>query len=576
MAIIPARLRRRASTALTAAATELPTGEGDRVKAVKHQDWQHEVMEYFHTVPELKFAGRWVGEQLSKVRMFVAVDGPDDEPIPVDAVDPETNMLVVTDLPSTLIAAAIQELDRLDRFGVGGIAGLQRSMAVNLDFPGECFLIGWAPRPAIDADPTIGRPAVAARRERWELRSIAEVVWRNRKRFVLDGSSREGRELTDDDTIIRMWQPDEWDHEAPDSNVRSCITECRLLQALSGQMYAETNSRIPAGAITVPKGLTTKRVPTNEPVREGDEAPTQSKFILDMTTGLTRPAGDPADFLSQVPFIIEGERDDLKADVLRRVDFGRDDQGMTDAKIDKRIERIGHGLNMPIEVLMGHRDTTYANAKQVSLDEFNDYLDPRAQLLAANLTEGFLTAQLRSPDYAGFGWTDDQIDRLYVWRDPTPLLDKPDPSDAADEAFDRFAIGWTGYRKLKNIPEDMAPDGDELLQLAGLRRGILTAELTGALLERVDETFDFADVIAKGADAADTDDDAVVAAAMLAERLVDASIVTPTAAMPLAQLLVSLPPDAAAQVLASLARPARALGPPGSGGDGDHPRHPRR
>jgi hypothetical protein len=74
-------------------------------------------------------------------------------------------------------------------------------------------------------------------------------------------------------------------------------------------------------------------------------------------------------------------------------------------------------------------------------------------------------------------------ERVCVWYDPSGLIGKVDPKDSADVGIDKGLISEEAWRRVLGWSEDDAPEPLELLVRSGLRRGILTADLTKALLE---------------------------------------------------------------------------------------------
>lgn len=518
MAILPSRRKGpNAPRALTAAAVRLPTKDRSAIRKMARPaaEWQTDAWDYFDTNPEMKFAGWWAGNMLSKMTLFPAAMLPDGRVVAVDAIDPETiprdtegnptgpgRRYTEDLLEQSLVDAAVAEWGRLHG-EMGGQSELQRELAMNLDLAGECYLIGWAARDAVPANPMTGAAAREATAEVWEIRSVSEIVSVDGEWRVIDAPGSglgTGRLIGDDDAIIRCYQRHPRWSSLPDCNTRAVLGECRLLQVLTGQMYAETMSRAAAGGFTVPTGLTITRADVAavseeagpEAVSDGvPDGDAKTPFIDDLTEALTLPIADPSDPNSVVPFLIEGEKELLHPDVLRRVDFSRNTGAELDERINGRILRMAHGLNMPVEVLLGHRETTFTNAEQIDENEFVDHLEPRVLLQCDVLTIGFLRPQLADPDpVSGVArFRPEQIERIFTWYDATALVGEPDLSEDADLALDRFAVSREGYRKMKRIPDEYKPDAEEVLALLGLRRGMVTAEMTGAILQRLDAAF---------------------------------------------------------------------------------------
>lgn len=484
-----ARRRQQQTRTITAAASRIKLkGDGaprGRSKLAP-KEWQSEGWAYFDEVPEIKYSVRFLGNAFAKLRIFAAVlpvgAEPDADPIPISDEQ--------SDVPTAIAQLAELELGRL-RSIVGGRAALQSRMNMNLEVAGEFYLAGFGEREQ-EGDPgdptaTPPRPPSAdykpATAEEWLVCSVNEVEVKGGRWFIKQSADdKKGRELDlpsetspGRDTIIRIWeQHPAWMNDA-DSAMRGVLNDCKALQVLSQQQYAESLSRQSAGVLLVPNELSTGPAMPTEP--EDDGAPTDP-FTEELMVALTSPIEDPSSASSVMPMVVRGPSEALKE--FRQVHIGRDSSDTLDKRIEARIQRIARGLNLPVEVVMGHQQTTYANAEQVDQDTFEDHLEPRCRLMVDALTVGFLRPQLEQSNVAP-----DVLQRIVVWYDASALIRQPDTDANAGEAFDRFAISDEAYRRHKGFTEDDAPDPIDIIIRAGLRRGILTAELTAALLKQL-------------------------------------------------------------------------------------------
>jgi len=519
-----ARRGQQQPNALVAAATRIKLDEPKVAKrqAAKRQEWQADAWGYFDEVPEIKESIRYRGNQLGKLRLYVAVEDPrDPEAAPIPVTDDASGV------PASVAAAAVAELARL-RDPLGGQGAIQRETDMNLEVAGELYLVGWGERTeqVRQRDGSYQEQVVP---EAWEVRSVSEVEVKgsgeSTRYWVRDSpDDRNGRPLDPDrDTIIRIWtRHPQWSNMA-DSAMRGLLGDCKLLQAMQQQLQAHTWRGVSAGFFTVPNELSFGPADPTQPDGEGnDDAGDPLDAVMHQV--LVEPIADPSDPSTVQPGLLRGPAEFLKPDVLRRIPFYDPEhvQGLEDG-IKARVDRIARGLNLPVEKIMGHQQTTFANAAQVDEDEFNDYLRPSADTLVEALTFAFLAPQLAENPAVPPEWADG---RMFVWYDPKALIRQPDPSEAADAAHDRWAISDEAYRKHKGFSDDDAPTPDELLRRAGLRRGILTAELTQALLEPVGGDVDWPDQAAlepapAGAPAEDggEGDEAVDAAARAALAL---------------------------------------------------------
>ncbi len=464
-------MARRADTpnALVAAARRVnladrKTGSG----GPRIADWQNEAWAYFDDVPEVKYSVWFLGNALSKLRLFAgtrpAGADPDDDPVPVDADE--------SGISPQLAASANAEMDRL-RSGTGGHAGILRRGNMNLEIAAECYLVGLGARPP-DMDGKGGRP------ESWTIRSMSEVELRSGVWIVKDGpSDTTGTPLDpDSDACIRLWQEHPRWAGMADCAMRGVLGECKTLQVLSQQVLAQAMRAASAGFFTIPNELSFQ--PTTTVREDGSEA-TVDPLMDTMAEILMGPIGDPSDPASVQPGLLRGPAQYLTPDVLRLIrlwDPSIDDS--LEQRINARINRIARGLNLPVEVVMGHQATTYANAEQVDQDTFEDHLEPRCALLVEALTIGFLR-----PNLIDAGYPADEVARVVVAYDASALVAQPDVDANAVDAHEKGTISDAAYRRARGFTEDDAPDPVELLIRSGLRRGTLSPVLTVALIQAI-------------------------------------------------------------------------------------------
>lgn len=466
----PRRRRAEPRNALVAAATGIKLTE--KAPKVKRDAWQEDAWGYFDEVPEVKELVLWRGNQLAKLRLFVGVlpsdAGPDADPIP--ASDPASGV------SPELAATAEAELARL-KSRYGGQPEILRRLEVNLEVAAEAYIVGFGERPPSAPGGDDGEP------EDWTVCSISEATTRAGKWVIKRSETdKQGRELDPErDTIFRVWQPHaRWGDKA-DCSFRGILNECESLLLLGNQVKAEARSRASAGILCVPNGLSIGGLNPVEPeeatAEEGQDA-VEDQFMEELTKALVTPAADPSSAAAVVPLLLRGPAEEMSPDKLRYLQLGRQSDGVLEQRIEKLVMRAARGLNAPVEVVTGLMQTTFANAEQVDQDVWEDYLEPRAVFVADALTVGYLRPQLIDA-----GATPEDADRLFVWFDPSQLVRSPDTDANADEAFDRNAISEAAYRRYKGYSEDDAPEPLEVLVRAGLRRGILTADLTSALIQ---------------------------------------------------------------------------------------------
>lgn len=445
---------------LTASAARLDISDR-KLPMRRSAEWQADAFAVAKSVPELSQSMTYVGNQMSKLRLFPAWK-PTDLSTPVDVHSEDLDAALTPQIIEILDA----EIARL-RGETGGLPSIQMRMARNLDIVGECYLVGW------EADP------IAGTAEEWRCCSIREVQKKGSKWVVYeDENDKKGRPLDPEtSTVIRIWEKDtEW-HAAATSTIKGVLGEARLLEVLSQQVMAQALRAASNGFFVMPNDISFGGATSVEPT-EGEEA-TTDPTLAEIEKVLLGPIEDPSDPNSVQPGLLRGPKESLTPDVLRHLTFWSKDQDTAlEEKIDGRVKRIARGINLPLEVVMGHQETTFANAKQIDEGEFEDFFQPRSTLLVDGLTIGYYR-----PNLIDAGLDPDLVSKIVIWYDADDLIAQPDTQANADAAHSNFTISDEAYRKAKGFDEADAPDPLEIVTRAGLRRGILTAQLTGAMIK---------------------------------------------------------------------------------------------
>lgn len=410
------------------------------------EPWSSEVWGFYDTCPEFGNVVMFNGNSLAKVRLFVAVMSEDGEPIPVDQSEAA--------VPPALAVAA-QDLLASLKSPIGGQPEILRTMAMNLDVPGDCYLVFFAERePSDDAitkavqegkDPPASTPA------RWEIISVSEIlVTEKNTQVIVNGDTKHGTPIDPDrgDDLFRIWiRHPRWSTKA-DSAARHCLPTLRLLASLEAQILASTNSQMNSGLLAMPNGMTFGASPVTP---DANEEHKQSPFESALDDAFSIPVESPEDLTTIRPTVVFGSREDIAAiryiPLSRQVDAGMDD------RVDKTVMRLARGMNAPVEVATGLMQTTFANAEAVDQQTFDDYLEPRCRVIVDALTIGFLRPNLDGDE--------DQIARLIVWYDPGDLIGNPDTEGAATEGVKIGAIGRRAWRRVKGYAESDAPDEGE-------------------------------------------------------------------------------------------------------------------
>lgn len=492
--------RDRKPNALIASGRKVRLGSpGVKLDLGLDQPWQIDAWDYWRKTPEVKQLMLFLGNQLGKLRLFLAVEDPDDpegDPIPISDEKAQ--------VPERIRLAAQAELDRLELHD-GGLPELLRRLDLNLEIPGEGYLVGLGARMAGDPDPRspipdkLLEPGEELAEEWWVISRSAVMVTGSgdgaRTAVKMHPGDSAGRRLDRDfDTIIRIYQADpEWPALA-DSAMQGVLFECRILMALTAQVLAVANSQMHAGILTIPNELSFGPASPSSP-EEGDKA-TEDPLDQDLDDIFTEVVEHPDSLMTIRPTLLRGPGQYLSEQYVRYIQMGRQLDERLDGQIEQRVRRIARGLNAPVEAVEGHDATTFANAKQIDRDLFDDHIEPRATMLVRSLSSAYLQANLHD---AAMGEPlieggpapvvdvelDEWADRIIIWYDPSSIIREPDLEAHADAAHDRNAISDAAYRRAVGAGGDDAPEPLEIIIRTALRRGTLDPVITVALLREI-------------------------------------------------------------------------------------------
>jgi uncharacterized protein YejL (UPF0352 family) len=468
--------------ALTAAAARVPLNDKGEAEYFKNRRsstssaWQSEAWEYYDAIGEIKYAFNLVASVVSRIRLYAAVvDNPAEAPVSVrnsSTVDQQ------------LAAAAERALARLDS-AYGGQAGLLRDAALNLSVTGECYLVQMPARPGS------GIP------ESWDIRSVDEVQVDSKQNYAIaprrdflpggqSGSSGNQRgliSLPNKAFVGRIWRAHPRFSDEADSSLRGLLDLCAELLLLNRTFRATARSRLNAGALYLPDGLsvaasadpdypyddTTDLEPGLTPEESQDE------FEDALIDAMTTPIRDEDSASAVVPLIIRGPAE--LGDKIKQFKFERSFDPALAERSDRVLERILQGLDVPKDIITGLANVKYSNAMQIDESLYKSHIEPLMLLIADALTVAYLR-----PYLIASGFNEADVDRLVIWYDPSQVSTRNDRAADADAGFDKMAVSYDTWRRTHGFSEADAPSPDEVALRMIIEKGMISPELAEAVL----------------------------------------------------------------------------------------------
>lgn len=400
--------------ALTAAAVP---AEAPFAQYMRHTDrWQNEAWGYYDTLGEFNYAVTWLSNMMSRVRLRAA----------------EVN--IDTDEPSLMDSGLPAEVMSMLGQGPGGKSEIMRRITTHLAVPGECYLIGEEQPGGL---------------ERWMVRAVDEVramggKWQVTEEFnPLLGNK--WRDLAPDALPVRIWQPHARFYHLADSPARSALTIMHELELVNRHIAAQYLSRLAsAGVLVIPDEI-------SFPVRE-EFADEEDPFMMEWIEIAATAIKKPGQASSVVPIPLRVPAEYVKD--IQHLDFTL---ALDDKILDKRdqaIRRLATKLDIPSDVMLGLADTNHWSAWAAEEQGLKVHIAPYAETICDSLTRGYLQPRLQASGA--------EPGQFVAWYDMSELTLRPDRSQNALNAYDRFELSGAALRREIGFDEDDAPTDDEL------------------------------------------------------------------------------------------------------------------
>ena len=464
---------------MTAAAAQIKLGDRNEADMFRQRRssgssmWQTEAWEYYDAIGEIKYAFNLVAAVVSRVRLYAAVvSNPSETPSPIRNNE---------NYDQRLVAASERALARLDS-AYGGQAGLLRDAALNLQVTGECYLS------QIPAKPGNGTP------ESWDIRSVDELTTDGKGNYLITprrelkiaaaSANKPGVIAIPKGAFVgRIWKAHPRFSEEADSSLRGILDLCSELLLLNRTFRATAKSRLNAGALYLPDGLSVSASPDPDyPYSDADGIYTdptpeevEDEFEDQLIDAMTTPIKDEDSASAVVPLIIRGPAE--LGDKIKQFKFERSFDPMLAERSDRVLERILQGLDVPKDIVTGLANVKYSNALQIDESLYKAHIEPLMLLIADALTVVYLRPYLLAN-----GFSENDVNRIVVWFDPTAVATRNDRASDADAGFDKMAVSLETWRKTHGFSEAEAPSPTEVALRLVLNKGVITPELTEAML----------------------------------------------------------------------------------------------
>lgn len=420
---------------------------GTRLALVR-QEWQTDAWTYRDLIGELRYAQRLLARSVAKVKFFAAElpDDPTADPIPLTGNDHHLDPALARDAVANLARLPLDD----------GPDGFVATFTENLLVAGEAWIHGQT----VDGE------------EQWSVRSVSEITGAGDQVMLaeLPGTTSLGQRVIDpvEEELLRCWTRHPRWGQLADSPLRAMLDVLEEVVLTGREMRAASRSRIAAnGVLIVPNSVTLLRT------RQDDEDLVEqgvldNDFMQDFTEALTSPIRNEGDAGAVVPLILRGDAEALKE--IRHLTLTRDDAVKLMERLQGAVLRMLQGLDIQPEQVQGTGTMNHWGGWLVEASNIRHQVLPTCGIGAGCFTKAFLRPALHALQHPP-----DQVRKVIVWYDPTGLVESPDRSLDAREAWDRDTISNEALREAHGFSAAAAPDAHEhLVRL--LTRGRLTPQ----------------------------------------------------------------------------------------------------
>jgi hypothetical protein len=437
----------------------------DQIRRRSEIVWQRRAWEYFDIVAEIKYAFGLLGNVTGRARLYPAYV--------VDPHQPPVQLQNVEDLPPEFVTACEDVLERVIST-TGGQATLLRDAALNLCVAGECYLVQIPERIGS------GEP------ETWDIKSVDEVMvspdGHVRLKSRMDARQQEYIELPATAFVGRIWRSHPRFSQQADSSMIGVLQPCEDLLLFSHAARATAHSRLNAGALFIPDGLSAASMPAEpDPALPGEVEPPiedHDEFEEELIAAMTTPIADQDSAAAVVPLLIRGPKE--LGEAIKLFKFERSFDPALAERADRALDRIMQGIDVPKDVVTGLANVKYSNAVQIDKSLYKAHVEPLLLMICDALTMVYFRQAL-----AAMEMPEELIRRVTIWYDPSDIVLQANPEELADSGFDRNLISGSAWRRAHGFTEDDKPDGQELTLRMIVEKGVLSPELTEAILQQL-------------------------------------------------------------------------------------------
>lgn len=454
------------SRTLTASAARIDMKNKKEVDAITKRrmtsQWQGDAWEYYDLIGEVKYVTNLVSSQISRVSLYVGY------------VDKTTNVPSIIDNVEGLDPEFVKDANDilyLLESGNGGTAGLLRTAAINLFVAGECWLV------REPAKYSTGEP------DRYQIRSVDEITSTNGKTKQVaikprrDAKPADYTLLPPNGFATRIWRNHGRFSDEADSSLKGVLDTCDAILQLDRAAIAAAKSRMNAGMLFIPDGLSHAAQTDSEmdPELAND---IEESFEQELIDGFMMPVEDITSGALLVPTMVRGPAD--LGQHLRHISFERSVDPQLNQLGKDLLDRLLSGLDIPKDIAHGMSSVKYSNAIIIEEQLYKAHIEPLILFIVDCLTIGFLRQALRKQ-----GWDEKLVNRAVVWYDPTAITAKPSKAESSIALYGMKLVSGEAVLRANGFAPEDAPSDLEKVQRMAEERAMISDAMSETLLNTI-------------------------------------------------------------------------------------------
>jgi hypothetical protein len=379
--------------------------------------WQDAAWHFYDTVGEYAYAVNWVGNLLSRAKLYATRD---------DGDGPKR-------LPPEHYASRL--VDALFYDEQGRSTALQQ-IGVHYTVAGEAYICGYEDDEGV---------------EQWEILSPSRITSNS------DGWKIDGRQYADADAVVmRIWRPHPVVKGSATSPSRAALPILSEIERLTMHVAAQVDSRLASAGILFLPNQMAFAVKNEDGVTITGNADAFVEVLQDV---MGRAINNREDASALVPIVVTADGEII--DNVSHMQFWSELDNHAIELRTEAIRRLALSMDMPPEILTGQGDSNHWSSWSIDESSIKSHTEPLLNRIADDLATGYLRPMLREGAAPSDGepLTADEIPmapeeaRSYgIGVDTAEMRLRPNRSQEAIELFDRGVLAAsalleeTGFR----------------------------------------------------------------------------------------------------------------------------------